>query len=193
MCLLRLKTSACGVHSISHGVVWLCHRLRHRSWRFLSGSSTRLVSGGCPDTGLPLPCCRRRRRNCRCRGRCQRFHHRDTGSVWGFNLIFADDVKLPPAFRTVIHGTYLLDVLNSRVRPGLVFDQQILPRFRVLFGFCAFRQANLVVFLVVLEPVLLPGHGGTRVFFVDSVAVVVVVVAFAVSRWIIPVVIRVVP
>ena len=102
-------------------------------------------------------------------------------------------MKLPPAFRTVGDSTYLLDVLNSRVRPGLVFDQQILPRFRVLFGFCAFRQANLVVFLVVLEPVLLPGDGGTRVFFVDSVAVVVVVVAFAVSRWIIPVVIRVVP
>ncbi|ERG91910.1 MAG: hypothetical protein J07HQW1_01944 [Haloquadratum walsbyi J07HQW1] len=92
-----------------------------------------------------------RRRNCRFQGRCQRSHYRDTGSVWGFNLVFADDAKLPATFRTGGDSTYLLGVLNSRVKPGFVFDQQILPRFRALFGFCAFAEANLVVFLIVVE------------------------------------------
>jgi len=47
---------------------------------------------------------------------------------------------------------------------------------------CAFREADLVVFLVVLEPVLLPCHRATGMLFVDTISVVVVVVAFAVAR-----------
>ena len=42
------------------------------------------------------------------------------------------------------------------------------------------------MFLVVLEPVLLPRDRAPGVFFVDAVAVLVVVVAFALARRIIP-------
>ena len=46
----------------------------------------------------------------------------------------------------------------------------------------AFRQANFVVFLVVLESVLFPCHRATGVFFVNAVAVLIGVVAFTVAR-----------
>ena len=85
-------------------------------------------------------------------------------------------MKLPPTFRTGGDSTYLLDVLNSRVRPDFVFDQQILPRFRVLFGFCAFAEVNLVVFLIVLE------IRSVSMSPLNTIAVLVGVVAFAVAR-----------
>ena len=87
-------------------------------------------------------------------------------------------------------GTHLLDVLDGHVWAGVVFDQIrpvcILALAGVFFVSRAFREADLIVFLVVLEPVLLPRDRAPGVFFVDAVAVLVVVVAFAVARRIIP-------
>ncbi len=89
-----------------------------------------------------------------------------TGSVWSFTLVCADDVKLPATFRPVVDGTHLLDILNSRVRSSLIFNQHVLPRFRVLFVIRTFRQANFVVFLSWLNPV----------------TILIVVVAFTIAQ-----------
>ncbi|ERG91993.1 MAG: hypothetical protein J07HQW1_02027 [Haloquadratum walsbyi J07HQW1] len=53
----------------------------------------------------------------------------------------------------------------------------------------AFAQTDSVVFRVVANAFVLPRDGRTRMFFVDSVAVTIVVVGFAVARWVIPVVV----
>ena len=63
----------------------------------------------------------------------------------------------------------------------------------MLFVVRALAESNLVVFLVVFEPVLLPRHGGTWVFFLDTVAILIVVVAFGVARRIIPIIVRLEP
>ena len=62
----------------------------------------------------------------------------------------------------------------------------------VFVGF-AFAQTGSLVFGVVTDAFLLPRHSRAWVFFVDSVAVAVVVVAFTIARWVVPVVIGAVP
>ena len=82
-----------------------------------------------------------------------------------------------------------MQVFNLDTGSRFVFDKDVFPRFRVFLVVCAFREADTIVFGVVLDAVLLPRHRATRVFFVDAAALLVVVVFFAIAGRIIPVII----
>jgi len=100
------------------------------------------------------------------------------------DFVFADEMEFPSLLRRVVDGPDLLEVLDFYAGPSFVLDKHVLPRFRVFFVICAFREADTVVFGVVFDAVLLPRHRRTRVFFVDAAALVVVVVFLAVAGWI---------
>jgi hypothetical protein len=87
---------------------------------------------------------------------------------------------LPDVVRTV-HVT---------VRLGLVLTEDEITSILVVG---AFAESESVMFVVVPDAVCFLCHCRARVFFVNAVSVVVVVVFFPVSRWIVPVIVRVEP
>jgi hypothetical protein len=93
-----------------------------------------------------------------------------TRCVLDVNFDFADEVQFPTV--AVPHGSHLLDVLHGHVRACLVLYKDEVRA--VLFEVEALAQTELVVLGIVLDAVLLPRHGRTRVF----------VAVFAIARWV---------
>jgi hypothetical protein len=108
-----------------------------------------------------------------------------TGRLCG-NFFFTDDVQFPPTFASVVDSTHLLNIVSFDFWWCLVLAKDVVTSVFVVF---AFAQTDSVVFRVVANAFVLPRDGRTRMFFVDSVAVTIVVVGFAVARWVIPVVV----
>ena len=104
-----------------------------------------------------------------------------TGGSGCLNVMFADEVEFPSPRRLVVDGANLLQVLDGDPGACFVFDEDVLPCLRVFFVIRALREANPVVLGVVFDAVLFPRYRRTGVFFVDAVALVVVVVFLAVA------------
>jgi hypothetical protein len=90
-------------------------------------------------------------------------------------------MQFPLPLCRVVDSTNLLQVFDGDAGACLVFDKDVFPRFGMFLVIRAFSKANTVVLDVVFDTVLLPRHRGTRVFLVDAVSVVVVVVFLAVT------------
>ena len=111
-----------------------------------------------------------------------------TGSGGCLNFVLTDEVEFPPLFRLVVDGPNLLKILDGDAGGSFVFNKDVFPRSGVFLVIRALRESHSIVLGVVADAVLLPRHRATRMFFVDTTTLVVVVVAFAVARRIHPVV-----
>ena len=104
-----------------------------------------------------------------------------TGCSGCLNFVFADEMQFPASFRFVVDSPDLLQILNRNTGASFVFDKDVLPRFGMFLVIRALGQADTVVLGVVTDAILLPRHRTARMFLVNTIAVVVVVVFLAVA------------
>jgi hypothetical protein len=85
-------------------------------------------------------------------------------------------------FGRIPDSTDLLNAVKLNFWWGVILDKDVVAP--VFVGF-PFAESELFVFDIVADTVVFPCDRATRVLFVDSVTVAVVVVAFAVARWVV--------
>ncbi|GAB3680574.1 hypothetical protein GCM10028857_03480 [Salinarchaeum chitinilyticum] len=83
------------------------------------------------------------------------------GSGGRFDFVFADEVKFPSSLCLVVDCANLLDVLDGGAWAGLVFDEDVLPRFGVFLVIRTLREPDAIILRVVFDAVLLPRYRRT--------------------------------